>query len=152
VTATPESETLSNAIVQPEETRRPFTWIVEAGKVREFAAACLDPGASDPAYVPLTFPEVATHFWEPPESRAGSDDLDRARLLHGEQELVYTRPLRIGDVLTGESRLKSRYVKAGRRGGEMRFSIYETTFVDQTGATVVRSTKTLLEVHDAPHA
>lgn len=127
----------------------PFTWHVEAGKAREFGLACLDPGASDPSYVPITFTEVATHFWEPPESRTGFDDLDRARLLHGEQDLTFARPIRIGETLTGRTRLRDRYVKAGRRGGEMRFTIYETTFVDEDDAVVVRSTKTLLEVRGA---
>jgi peroxisomal enoyl-CoA hydratase 2 len=138
--------------VSPGVAGLPFVWIVEAGKVHEFAGACLDSGASDPAYVPLTITEVATHFWEPPESRAGFNELDRSRLLHGEQEFEYERPLMLGDVLTGQTQLKARYTKAGRRGGEMTFTVYETTFVDATGGVVVRATKTLLEVSDAPHA
>jgi hypothetical protein len=138
--------------VTPGVAGLPFAWVVEAGKVHEFATACLDSGASDPTYVPLTFTEVATHFWEPPESRAGFNELDRSRLLHGEQEIEFERPLTIGDELTGQTRLKARYVKAGRRGGEMTFTVYETTFVDAKGAVVVRTTKTLLEVSEAPHA
>jgi N-terminal half of MaoC dehydratase len=129
----------------------PFNWHVEAGKAREFGLACLDPGASDPTYVPITFTEVAAHFWEPPEARAGMDELDRSRLLHGEQEMTYARPIRIGERLTGHTRLKDRYVKTGRRGGEMRFTVFETTFLDEADAVVVRSTKTLLEVREAPH-
>jgi hypothetical protein len=144
-------EDASETTVLTGRAGKPFTWIVEAGKAHEFAVACLDPGASDPTYVPLTFTEVATHFWEPPESRAGYDDLDLSRLLHGEQELIFARPIRIGDVLTAQTRVKGSYVKAGRRGGEMRFRVYETTFADQSGALVVRSIKTLLEVKEAPH-
>jgi hypothetical protein len=122
-----------------------FDWLVEAGKVHEFAIACADPNAGDAGYVPLTFPEVATHFWEPAEGRVGLESLDRSRLLHGEQEIEYMRPLRIGDVLTGRTRLTDTYVKRGRRGGDMRFFVYETVFVDQRGLPVVRSVKTLLE-------
>jgi N-terminal half of MaoC dehydratase len=122
-----------------------FDWVVEAGKAHEFALACADPSAGQHGYVPLTFPEVATHFWEPPEARAGFDSLDRSRLLHGEQEIEFMRPLRIGDVLTGRTRLTDTYIKRGRRGGDMQFFVYETVFVDESGAPVVRSVKTLLE-------
>jgi hypothetical protein len=134
-----------------EEFGPSFPWVVEAGKAQEFGRACLDGGSKDPAYVPITFPEVANHFWEPSESQPRRSESDLRRLLHGEQEFVYARPLRIGDILTGQTRLKDRYVKKGRRGGEMTFMVYETRFVDQTGDLVVQSTKTLLEVSETRH-
>lgn|ERR1700683_962900 len=127
-----------------------FNWPIEMGKAREFGLACLDPLFSDPTHVPITFPEVATHFWEPPESRSGFGDLDLSRLLHGEQEFVYDRPIMIGENLAGYTRLKDQYVKEGRRGGNMRFTIYETVFVDQNEAVVMRSTRTLVEVRERP--
>jgi hypothetical protein len=129
----------------PDQDAIRFDWVVEAGKAHEFALACADPRAGEDGYVPLTFPEVATHFWEPPEARTNFESLDRSRLLHGEQEIEYMRPLRIGDVLTGRTLLTDRYVKRGRRGGDMQFFVYETLFVDQGGTPVVRSVKTLLE-------
>jgi hypothetical protein len=149
----PEEEDRAHTTERPAigDPGERFEWIVEAGKVAEFGTACLDPHASDPRHVPITFTEVATHFWEQAESRIGVGELDRSRLLHGEQELEYVRPLQVGDRLTGQTKLVDRYVKAGRRGGEMTFLVYETTFVDEAGAVVVRSTKTLLEVSAAPH-
>lgn len=135
---------------EPDDVGPAFEWVVEAGKVREFARACADVNFLEPGYIPLTFPEVATHFWEPDEFRVGSPHLNLSRLLHGEQEIEYARPLRVGDVLTGRTRLIKAYEKRGRRGGQMRFFIYETLFVDQNGGAVVRSLKTLLEVSAIP--
>jgi acyl dehydratase len=126
-----------------------FEWVVERGKIREFARACLD---DNPAYqtadavAPPTFPQTAGSFWEPPGSRTGlTRPFELARLLHGEQEFEYVRPLRAGDVLTGQTRLKDYYEKPGRRGGTMRFAVYETTFTDRSGEPVAYSRATLIE-------
>lgn len=42
--------------------------------------------------------------------------LDRSRVLHGEQEYVYRRPLRIGDRIVARSRIAEDYEKVGKRG------------------------------------
>lgn len=125
-----------------------FQWVVERGKIQEFAAACLD---DDPAHrgpdatAPPTFP-MTVRFWESPGSRRGVDPpFALERLLHGEQEFEYVRPLRAEEVLRGQTRLKEYYEKEGRRGGTMRFAVYETEFRDATGDPVAWSRATLIE-------
>jgi acyl-coenzyme A thioesterase PaaI-like protein len=61
------------------------------------------------------------------------------RVLHGEQEFEYVRPLRAGDVLSATSRIVDEYEKEGRRGGTMRFVVSETEFRDQNGDVVAYS-------------
>lgn len=127
----------------------PFTWIVEQGKITEFAAACTDqnPAHRGPdAVAPPTFPQAAVGFWEDTTTRPQPDPpFDHRRVLHGEQEFEYVRPLRAGDVLTGQSRLKELYEKEGKRGGTMRFAVFETTFTDASGEPVAWSRATVLE-------
>ncbi|MEA2683701.1 MAG: hypothetical protein QOK05_2029 [Chloroflexota bacterium] len=130
-----------------------FKWVVERGKVFEFRRACLDdqpPSESEMIFAPPTFPQVATNFWEPPGSRRGVRvPFDPARVLHGEQEFKYQRPLRAGDVLTGQTRLVRYYEREGRRGGTMRFAAYETEFVDDAGNLVATSRTTMIETSRA---
>lgn len=125
-----------------------FEWVVERGKIAEFARGCLD---DDPAFrgpdavAPPTFP-MTTTFWQPPGSRRGVDPpFDPYRLLHGEQEFEYVRPLRAGETLTGRTRLADYYEKEGRRGGTMRFAVYETEFRDPSGEPVCWSRATMIE-------
>lgn len=126
-----------------------FEWVVERGKIAEFARACLsdDPAHLGPdAVAPPTFPQTATTFWEPEGSRGGIDEpFDPQRVLHGEQEFTYTRPLRAGEVLTGQTRLADYYEKEGRRGGVMRFAVYETEFLDASGEVVCTARATRIE-------
>jgi N-terminal half of MaoC dehydratase len=126
-----------------------FKWVVEPGKLMEFARACFNdsPGdGTESAFAPPTFPQVASNFWEPPGSRRGlTEPFDNARVLHGEQKYDYRRPLRAGDVLTGQTRLVDYYRRQGRRGGAMRFAIYETTFVDDGGQLVASARTTVIE-------
>jgi hypothetical protein len=125
-----------------------FEWVVERGKIAEFARACLsdDPVFTGPdAVAPPTFPQTAA-FWQPEGSRRGVDPpFDPQRLLHGEQEFTYTRALRAGEVLRGQTRLADYYTKDGRRGGTMRFAVYETTFRDASGEPVATARATLIE-------
>lgn len=125
-----------------------FEWVVERGKIAEFARACLDDKDAHrgpDAVAPPTFP-MTTSFWQPPGSRRGVDPpFDPRRLLHGEQEFEYTRPLRAGEVLTGQTRLADYFEKEGRRGGTMRFAVYETEFRDQGGEPVAWSRSTMIE-------
>ena len=65
--------------------------------------------------------------------------------MHGEQEFEYVRPLRAGDVLTGQTRLKDYYEKEGKRGGVMRFAVFETEFRDEDGIVVAFSRGTSIE-------
>jgi acyl-coenzyme A thioesterase PaaI-like protein len=65
--------------------------------------------------------------------------MDMRRVLHGEQEFEYVRPLRAGDVLTAETRVKDQYEKEGKRGGTMKFVVTETVFRDPQGEAVAYS-------------
>ncbi len=73
-----------------------FAFAVEAGKVREFARAIQDPSDG----VPLTFTAVAAHHRD---ARAAVEKLglDIRRVVVGEVEWEYARPLVVGDELHG---------------------------------------------------
>lgn len=119
---------------------------VEWGKVREFARAVHDDHADDTDLVaPPTFPIVLTaDFVE----RLIVDELklDRRRVVHGEQEYEYLRPLKPGDRLLCRARVVDDYVKEGKRGGQMRFIVCETEMRDAaTGEVVVRERSTAIE-------
>ena len=78
------------------------------------------------------------------ESRLGAN-LDYGRVLHGEQEFVYTRLPVAGETLTGTMRISKDFTKEGKRGGSMRFVTYESVFTDASGDEVVRAYYTLIE-------
>ncbi|HVL82182.1 MAG TPA: MaoC family dehydratase N-terminal domain-containing protein [Actinomycetota bacterium] len=131
------------------EQAAPYEWVVERGKVSEFARACL---SEEEAYLgpdaiaPPTFPTVASNLWEPPGSRVGLDrPFDNRRVLHGGQSYTYERPLRVGETLTGRTHLAEAYEKQGSRGGTMRFAVWETGFTDASGARVATARGTVIE-------
>jgi acyl dehydratase len=118
---------------------------VEFGKVREFARAIKD---ANPLYfdearclAPPTFLMTIAHWMDLSATRPGPK-LDLRRLLHGEQEFEYLKPIRPGDVLTTRSRTKDVFEKPGKRGGRMLFVVGETEFTNQRGEVVayMRST------------
>lgn len=119
-------------------------WVVERGKVAEFARAVLNENADygkPDAIAPPTFPQTLS-FWRTRQARpqsGGDQGRDMSRVLHGEQEFEYVRPLRAGDVLTATSRVIDEYEKEGKRGGTMRFVVSETQFTDANGEVVAYS-------------
>ena len=122
-------------------------WVVERGKIAEFARAVLNESAehSKPdAVAPPTFPQTLS-FWRMRQPRPGTggggggEARDMRRVLHGEQEFEYVRPLRAGDVLTATSKIVDEYEKEGKRGGTMRFVVSETQFRDASGEVVAYS-------------
>jgi acyl dehydratase len=147
----------------PNETQIDFDLPVESGKVKEFAIAV---GDSNPLYfdpnaaremgipdcvAPPTF--SVTQIWQVPreerEARLGAN-LDYGRVLHGEQEFVYTRLPLAGEVLKGTMRISKDFEKEGKRGGSMRFVTYETTFTDAAGEEVLRAYYTLIQTAKDP--
>lgn len=133
----------------------PAEWVVERGKIGEFAHAVMNKSEvytrEDPV-APPTFPQSIA-LWRartprPADTggggRGGGGGLDMSRVLHGEQEFEYVRPLRAGDVLTAESHQKDRYEKEGKRGGTMTFIVSETVFKDQSGEIVAYSRGTTI--------
>lgn len=141
----------------PEEVL-PFELPVDQDKVTEFAVAV---GDDNPVFfdhqaaleqgfpaclAPPTF--TVTQLWAVPreerEERLGSG-LDYGRVLHGEQEFVFTRLPVVGETLNGEMRIAKDFSKEGKRGGSMRFVTYESIFTDSGGDEVLRAYYTLLE-------
>jgi hypothetical protein len=110
-----------------------FRYPIQSLKVAEFARAIgEDDGGSggEDMPVPPTFPIVfTTPFLE--VMLVDLLKLDRSRVLHGEQEYVYRRPLRIGDRVIARSRIVEDYHKDGKRGGRMRFVVTETEIRDE---------------------
>jgi hypothetical protein len=60
--------------------------------------------------------------------------------LHAEQHYVYHRELKVGDVLTAETKPGKSWEKEGRRGGKLMFSESVTEYRDQNGELVVTAT------------
>ena len=122
----------------------PAEWVVERGKIGEFANAVMNSSEAyskeDPV-APPTFPQSLA-FWRMRQRlprEPGREGADMRRVLHGEQEFEYVRPLRAGDVLYATSAVKDSYEKEGKRGGKMRFVVTETTFRDKAGEIVAYS-------------
>ncbi len=140
------------------KTGKPFTMPIEWSKVREFARAIRDP---NPVYfnpelakqecggvpVPPTFLQVAA-FWMGEDSMPTAN-FDLRRILHGEQEFEFLKPIYVGDVLTGTSRVADVYEKEGGRGGKMTFMVTEIEYKNQKGEVVAYARGTLVETGQA---
>lgn len=116
----------------------PTIFEVERGAIKKFAAAI---GDDTPEYLageiaPPTFP---TTFRAPLPGLA----LDLSRVLHGEEEYMYERPIRQGDVLSVTRRIEDSYTRQGSLG-EMTFYIVSAEGRDQEGALVYRSRTTII--------
>ena len=128
----------------------PIVLDVERGHIRRFAEAVGDP---NPIYVDEAAARAAGHprIPAPPtfaialranDPRAGID-VDWRKLLHGEQELIFTRPLYAGDRLTIVGRIAGADVKE-TRSGVMDVMVLETEATDAAGARVFRARSTVL--------
>ena len=133
---------------------KPFEFPIEWSKVSEFARAIKDP---NPVYydaaiaekecggipIPPTFLQAAA-FWQNEESSPRLD-FDLRRILHGEQEFEFFKPIFVGDLLTGVARLADIIEKEGGRGGKMTMMIMETEYTNQRGDKVATARSTLIE-------
>ena len=113
----------------------PFTFEVEAGKIKELCLAIGDENqifhntdvAKASGYkdtpAPLTF-ATAMNFWGYPEvwDRMIEMGVDVKRLLHAKEEYEYTAPIYPGDVLTGVVSVDS------MRDGTMGMVTFKTTY------------------------
>src|SRR5271169_2369699 len=117
------------------KTGKPFKMHVDWSKVREFARAIKDPNPLyfDPELarkelggvpVPVTFLQTSS-FWSSADSSPGGAGFDMRRILHGEQEFEFFKPILVGDLLTGVSTISDIYEKEGGRGGKMTFMVSE---------------------------
>jgi acyl dehydratase len=132
----------------PDSTMR-----IELGKIREFAKAVKDTNPTykdaEHATAPPTFLMTLAHWIGDLGQTRSAVKLDYRRLLHGEQEFEYVKPVRAGDVLTFRSRTKDVFEKDGRRGGKMLFVIGETEFKNQRGEVVAYMRNTVIETSGA---
>lgn len=128
----------------------PLTVEVERGHIRRFAEAV---GDTNPIYVDEAAARAAGHprIPAPPtfavalranDPRAGIE-LDWRKLLHGEQEFAFARPLYAGDRLTLTARIVAASVKE-TRSGVMDVMVLETTATDGDGAPVFSARSTVL--------
>lgn len=122
-----------------------FSYTIDRNKAREFLLAI---GDDNPAYfsdaeavpLPPTFPTVVS-FWggfgiTEVMSEIG---VEMRQVLHGDQEYKYLNPIRIGDTISGSTRVKSVRARAG-----MDFIGMETTYTNQHGDEVVIEQATLI--------
>jgi acyl dehydratase len=118
-----------------------FAFAVEAGKVREFARAI---DAPLDLRVPLTFTVVAGHYRD---ARAAVEKLglDIQRVVVGEVEWEYTRPVVVGDRLSARRVVAGVKTREGARGGSMTLVTLETEFRDADGDVAVRQREVLIE-------
>ena len=133
---------------------KPITLRIEAGKIREFAKSIKD---QNPLYYdegtakaeiggvmpPPTFLMTIAH-WDEGEGRPHVK-MDLRRVLHGEQEFEYLKPIYAGDVLTAVTKVTNVFEKSGGRGGTMTFVVMETSFTNQKGEKVAISRGTTIE-------
>ncbi len=136
------------------KTGEPFVMPIEWGKVREFARAIKDP---NPLYfdreqarqqfgevpIPVTF-LMTSAFWQDERSMPAVS-FDLSRVLHGEQEFEFFKPIRVGDVLTGRTLVADVYERQGGRGGTMTFTVLETTYTNQNGEKVAVARSVIVE-------
>ncbi len=121
------------------------TMVVEKGHIRRFAQAIGDdnPLYSDEDYAkksryggiiaPPTF--ATTLGFESKENVLDGLDINFARLLHGEQEYEYHKPIMAGDVISFSTKITDITEKEGRSGA-MDIITTETTGHNQDGNKV----------------
>jgi acyl dehydratase len=133
---------------------KPFVNDVEKGHIRRFAEAI---GDDNPVYYDEDYAKGTRHggIIAPPTFpmalRVGSNvrdglPIDNKKVLHGEMEFEYIRPLKAGDVITCQAEIVEFYTKEGKSGG-MDFMVTETTGVDSTGEKVFISRSTTVIRH-----
>ena len=120
-------------------TSEPRTFEVERGAIRKFAEAI---GDAHPAFragevAPPTFP--TTFSMAVPLLKT-----DPARILHGEEEYMYERPLRAGDRVTCVRRIVDVYERPGRRLGPLVFVVIEAEGRDLQGTLLYRGRSTII--------
>jgi len=120
---------------------------VEKGAIRKFADAIGDPNpvyrdekaAREAGYsaipAPPTFP--ITFQFDMKDGVRGQLKIDMRKVLHGEQEFTYRRPLVAGDKVFLKQKIADIYSKSGKTGG-MDFLVIDTIAADEKGVEVFR--------------
>ncbi len=136
---------------RPGDVLSTFRLPVDASKAREMALALGAAEWSDLTAEQLwgrvvvpTFTACSGHWQDRRELMTGPLGLDLPRTLHGEQRWRFTRPVRVGDLLDGETSLHSIEEREGRRGGRMRFVTLRTSY-SAKGEQVLTEDMVLIE-------
>ena len=131
---------------------------VERGPVRVFARSVKDSDAvydADTAPVPPTFPFAWSYLGSLGRDGGGGLPIEKLRgpgrmILHGEQEFVYHRWPKVGDVLVSRGHVSDVYERTKSNGGSMEFYVTDTDWSDaESGEPVVTARFTLI-VNVAP--
>src|SRR5262245_27559124 len=96
-------------------TSAPLTLDVEKGHIRRFAEAIGDPSPAFREGARVPAPPTFAVALRPNDAREGLG-IDWAKLLHGEQEIEYHRPLVAGDRITVTQTIRDIYEKQGKAG------------------------------------
>jgi acyl dehydratase len=123
-----------------------YVFEVEKRHIRQFAEAI---GDSNPLYVDEEYAKSTIYgsIIAPPSFPVaiGADSgqginlpLDFSRMLHGEQEFIYHRPIRPCDRLHCQMKVTDVYEKEGKNG-PMQFLVMDTEMKDEEGVLVVIS-------------
>jgi len=135
---------------------------IEAGPVRVFAQALMDP---DPVYrpetpdepipVPPTFPFVMAYWGSHGVGGASTLPIEKLRgpgrlVLHGEQVFEFTRWPVVGDELEGRSVVTDVYERERSNGGKLEFYITETEWTDAASGDPVCKTIFTMVVNVRP--
>jgi acyl dehydratase len=141
--------TLNPSLKGKEYERISFT--VERERVGAFAAAI---GEDNPVFTdeaaaqeagypgqlaPPTFVTVMQILASAQVVLDGELGLDYSRVVHGEQEYRWRRPVRVGDILSTVPRIADIYAK-----GPLEFLVVESEIADESGDAVVTARTTLL--------
>lgn len=124
----------------------PFTFQVDHRHIRQFARAI---GDLNPLYFDAQYAKQTVHqgIIAPPTFPIAVIDetgealdlgLDYNRMLHGEQQFLYSRPIRVNDVLTCKQVVTDVYERGGKNG-TMAFVVLDTEMTDADGQHVVTS-------------
>ena len=112
---------------------KPVASRVEAGHLRRFAEAIGDPNPRWLEEAPPTFlVALAPASYHAPEAEEYGKGW-----LNGGNRFELSEPVRAGDEITATTRIADVYEKTGS-SGSLLFIVFETSYVNQRGATVAR--------------
>ncbi|MCU1460320.1 MAG: N-terminal half of MaoC dehydratase [Acidimicrobiales bacterium] len=131
---------------------------IERGPVKVFAAAVKDGNpvyATEDAPAPPTYPFSWAFHGSRGESSVTGLPIEKLRgkgrmILHGEQEFVYHRLPKVGDVLEGKGRVADVYERERSNGGSMEFYVTDTDWTDAVTGDPVCTARFTLIVNVAP--
>lgn len=126
---------------------KPYEVVIEADRIKAFAKALqdtnplfTDDSSGKTLYAPPTFPTTFGFAFD----LLSELNIDLLRLLHGEQEYEYFKPIKAGDTLVCTSRIADVSEKEGKTG-PMKLIVLETEARDKyTNEPVVISKATLI--------